>query len=467
MLEEQADCKDVSSMPLLACAESNVAVDQLAIGLLKRGIKVVRVGTTSRASDEVHGALLQTRVQEHHDWSRLEQEKANLEDEFEDLDHKESNGQIIMSKRREVRGALNDRKRALRDAEKALARYVIRSCDVLCTTLVGAGAPDLSGLKFPVVVIDECTQATEPRATIAMARARGPVILVGDQNQLPPTCISQTAQRCGLGVSLFDRLTEEGCLKPLMLTKQYRMHPLLREFPSSAFYDSRLTDATCVKSRGPPSGFAWPNGQPLAFIDVGNGNEEVQGGDGASWRNPAEVRVVRRLVNDFLVAGMSPAHLGVISPYQAQVKDLVRSVPRNVEVKTIDGYQGREKELVILSCVRSNRNGRLGFLSDFRRLNVAITRPKCGLIVVGNADTLQHDPVWSSYLHFFRERHLFASLGGPKPGTKEDALPIVIDNGPASPKTQIHRQQDAVSLDFFTGHGTGSEYRAVSGAGFW
>jgi len=197
------------------------------------------------------------------------------------------------------------------------------------------------------------------------------------------------------------------------------MHPVIREFPSERFYEGRLDDGCSREERPAPAGFLWPDWDaPVAMIPV-EGSEESDE-EGSSRANRSEAAMVLKIVNDLLVTGdITPDQIGVITPYNGQVRlldDLFHESggrgPNDrypgLEIKSVDGYQGREKEVIVFSTVRANENGEVGFLSDRRRLNVAITRAKRGLIIIGHPTTLRHDSTWSSWLDWAQDRGLHA-----------------------------------------------------------
>ena len=197
------------------------------------------------------------------------------------------------------------------------------------------------------------------------------------------------------------------------------MHPVLREFPSARFYENRLEDGCTPDQRPPPAGFLWPDwDHPMAFIPVA-GAEEVDE-EGKSRSNRDEAAKVLGIVDALLAMGDITADgIGVVAPYNGQVRLLSQLFDEaggreagqpygGLEIKSVDGYQGREKDVIVFSTVRANDAGEVGFLSDYRRLNVAITRAKRGLIVLGHPTTLRHDPNWRAYLDWAEERGLFA-----------------------------------------------------------
>jgi len=253
---------------------------------------------------------------------------------------------------------------------------------------------------------------------IPLTKGARHVVLVGDHQQLPPTVISRRAEEGGLAQSLFERLNLLGA-PTTMLTTQYRMHPVIREWPSERFYHGKLEDGVGADERVAPAGFVWPDwDSPVAFVPV-EGVEDTSP-DGASKQNMDEAALAIRVVDMLLSGGdISPSDIGVVTPYSGQVRllnDLFENAGgreeseryHGLEIKTVDGYQGREKEVIVLSAVRANDAGEIGFLKDRRRLNVAITRARRGLIVLGNPRTLRHDSNWSSWCDWASERGLEA-----------------------------------------------------------
>lgn len=309
----------------------------------------------------------------------------------------------------------------------------------MCCTLSGAGMDLLRKFTeehenfggrdgavpaFDALIVDEATQATEPELLIALRHAPPVVILVGDEMQLPPTVVSNAARRAGLGISAFERLVRAG-IEKYQLTHQYRMHPAISHFPSRHFYASALVDRVSPHDRLAPPGFAWPDeANPVAVLAVRSGREEGGGGrvkkrarDGEPWRagghsivNVAEAEAVVKVVGEMLSAShrsaarncVGAAGIGVITFYKAQAELIRRKLDASrisecakVECSTVDGFQGREKEVIVLSCVRAQSgDGRpeLGFLRDGRRLNVALTRARRGLIIACHPPTLLRRP---------------------------------------------------------------------------
>ena len=432
---------------VLACAASNVAVDNILDRLVrerdtddaqglkgqraKEGLKVVRLGSPAKVQPWLESHTLGA------------------------LAAKTPIGKKAASLREQARGDYSPRGAAARrqaaGMERVAAEQVLRDADVVCCTCVGAGDELLEGFTFRIACVDEATQAPEPVALIPLTKAVAGV-LVGDQMQLPPTVTSRKAESCGLGVSLFERLERLG-LVPDLLDRQYRMHPALAEWPSKAFYGGRVSSNPTPVDRPPALGLPWPSkttGQygriPMAFVEIDG--QERRAPDGLSILNEAEARAAVAVVEtllaasprDTLVDGMlsvrSPGDIGVIAPYAAQVRrlrELWASSPayinsaadfsatsdkpgwdvdaearaeRELEVHSVDGFQGREKEVIVLCTVRANSGGSLGFVADDRRLNVAVTRAKRGLVVLGNRATLSSDKTWREWIRWVDKRGL-------------------------------------------------------------
>ena len=395
--------------PLLACAESNVAVDNLLEGLLELGVKAVRFGRPVKVRETLREATLDAKISIHPKQDEVEfirEENEALQSKLRDLKGKEKG----LAHR-----DINRNYREIRELESRIVDEVIADAEVLCTTNIGAGHFTLVNRRFPVVLIDEATQASEPSALVPIVKGCRQLILVGDHRQLPPTIISLDAENGGLGIPLFERLLENG-VPAHMLTTQYRMHPTIREFPSARFYENLLEDGCNSDDRPAPAGFLWPDwDRPVAFIPVHGA--EIEDDTSSSRSNMDEAAAVIDVLQSLLAAGdLLPEQIGVISPYSGQVRlirDLVDEYGGDdaflgLEVKTVDGYQGREKEVIVLSTVRANENGNVGFLSDARRLNVALTRARRGLIVIGDDRTLRHNKVWSAWLDWIDEMGFMA-----------------------------------------------------------
>jgi predicted DNA helicase len=279
---------------------------------------------------------------------------------------------------------------------------------VILATNSSSALESIARVKFDVAIIDEASQATIPSVLIPIAKAHR-FILAGDHKQLPPTIISERAGE--LSKTLFEELIRMYPFKSQLLNIQYRMNSLLMKFPNEEFYgnslksDSSVDDITINDIL--ESSY---REEALLFIDTSDADREGETHlkDSKSIINELEAKTSAGIVQDYLNAGVSEEDIGIISPYADQVKIIQEMTP--VEVKTVDGFQGREKEIIIISTVRSNENGNIGFLSDLRRLNVAITRAKRKLIIIGNKNTLKANPTYERLISFCEERNLLVKI---------------------------------------------------------
>jgi len=382
---------------ILVCAPSNVAVDHLAEKIHLTGLRVVRLASKSREAvdSSVDHLCLHNMVRTLAD-SRSELRKLQ---QLRDL-------QGELSRKDETR---------FRDLKRKAEQELLRAADVICTTCVGSGDPRLRGYKFKHVLVDEATQATEPECLIPVVSGCQQLVLVGDHCQLGPVVLCKEAIKAGLGQSMFERLVILG-MRPIRLEVQYRMHPCLSEFPSNTFYEGTLQNGvTSAQRRQPSITFPWPHpDRPLMFL-VTTSPEEIAA-SGTSYLNRAEASLVEKLVTSLLRGGVTPQQVGVITPYEGQraytMQHMQHSGPlktqlyRDIEVASVDSFQGREKDYIILSCVRSNDSVGIGFLNDPRRLNVALTRCKYGLIVVGNPKVLAKQPLWNALINHFKRQEV-------------------------------------------------------------
>jgi ATP-dependent RNA/DNA helicase IGHMBP2 len=379
---------------VLACAPSNVAVDNLAERLLRAGLRIVRLGHPARIQAAVRDVSLAAQVEQAPEQKVFRDVRREV-DQYLRRMHRAKSRQDRFSARNEVRRLRTE----LRQLESGVTRGIVDGADVVLATNVGAADPLLAAIEFDRLVIDEAAQALEAACWIPLQRARC-VVLAGDHRQLPPTIQSEAAARGGLARTLFERLAESPRAATIarMLTVQYRMHARIMAWPGQRLYGGRivaapavaghlLTDLPGVITTG------W-TGEPLCFVDTaGCGHDETPGDDDGSKSNPGEAGLVVKIVTDLREAGVEAAAIAVITPYNAQVQ-LLRSLlahEPDLEIGTVDGLQGREKEAVVVSLVRSNETGEVGFLAELRRLNVALTRARRHLTVVGDSATLAHD----------------------------------------------------------------------------
>ena len=340
-----------SKSKVLVAAETNMAVDNLTRKLLQRNVMVVRVGSIEHMSDDIRQVSLEHQLQIKH----LELGKNKVRSNFTDV------------------------------------QAILGAAEVIATTCTGAGSSMLKGLAFPFVLIDEATQATEPVSLVSIVHQCEQLVLIGDPEQLPPTLISSTDRSCTLSKSLFHRLYE--LCPSFFLEEQHRMHPTIAEFPSKEFYSGRLKSAPDLDKRTSSLDLVWSS--TLVFINVKASREQHFG---VSYKNLVEAEMVVKVIENLLSKNVNQTEIAVLTPYAGQVmciREKLGQVTKCVEVCSVDGFQGREKEVIVFSTVRT---GMLGFTGDKHRMNVLLTRAKHGIIGIGCYSALSTDPTWASWL---------------------------------------------------------------------
>lgn len=394
---------------VLACAASNLAVDNLFERLLARGVRAVRIGHPARVLPELRDHTLDLLVERHpdvHIARQLVRQAGKLRDKASKWTRGRPEPGQKQSLRDEARQLIQDARRI----EAMVVAHLLDSADVICGTLTALDSELLGQRAFSLAVIDEACQTTEPACWIPLLRSER-VVVAGDHRQLPPTVVSPEALREGFGVSLLERLMlRDPHTLARRLDVQYRMHNQIMGFSSDEFYHGTLEAHPSVAThllRDLP-GVAddeW-TATPAHFVDTaGASYDEELEPDGESRRNPGEARAVARIVDLLLERGVDAGSVGVIAPYAAQtrlLREQLATAAPGVEVDTVDGFQGREKEAIIISLVRSNANGEIGFLADYRRMNVALTRARRKLIVVGDSATLAHHDFYQRLLDYFQ-----------------------------------------------------------------
>ncbi len=430
---------------ILACADSNIAVDNLVERLVASGLQVVRIGHPARLLPTVQQVSLPHLITKHPDFHRLKQLREALDRLYQErnrwqaptprwrrgLSDREIHrlarankpyrgvpARILQSMARwlKVHERIQPLYQELQRLEQHIIRDILRKADVVCATNVGAGQEVLADERFDVVVLDEATQSLEPACLIPMHKG-GTFIMAGDHKQLPPTVIAHEAWQA-LSHTLFERLIEHYREEiSEMLRIQYRMHEKIMRFPSEEFYEGKLVAHPSVAHRTlrdypvhwQPSLLsdlqrqAWDPDEPLVWIDTAPDTER-QKPQSTSFYNPEEAEKILHLLEALETLGLKPEDVGVISPYEDQVVLLRnKNTIQGLEIHTVDGFQGREKEAIILSLVRANHDGQIGFLQDLRRLNVAITRARSKLIVLGCSETVRHHPTYARFLAYVRQ----------------------------------------------------------------
>ncbi|XP_002755681.3 DNA-binding protein SMUBP-2 [Callithrix jacchus] len=397
-------------LKVLCCAPSNIAVDNLVERLALCKQRILRLG---------HPARLLESIQQHSlDAVLARSDSAQIvADIRKDIDQVFVRNKKTQDKREKsnFRNEIKLLRKELKEREEAAMLESLTSANVVLATNTGASADGPLKLlpegHFDMVVIDECAQALEASCWIPLLQA-GRCILAGDHKQLPPTTVSHRAALAGLSLSLMERLANEyGVSVVRTLTVQYRMHQAIMRWASEAMYLGQLTAHPSVAGhllRDLPGVAATEEtGVPLLLVDTaGCGLFELEEEDEQSKGNPGEVRLISLHIQALVDAGVPARDIAVVSPYNLQVDLLRQSLAHRhpeLEIKSVDGFQGREKEAVILSFVRSNRKGEVGFLAEDRRINVAVTRARRHVAVICDSHTVNHHAFLKTLVEYFTQ----------------------------------------------------------------
>ena len=393
---------------VLACSDSNGSVDNILERLIKMdNIKLTRLGHPQRISKDNIKHTLAYQVENHSDYSKKEHVIKKIEElvqirqthtkprpqfrrglKDDEIRYYASKGRPTrginsekiksMAKWLEYNDKINKLYDKLDEIEDEIIKDIIDSSDIILSTNSSAALDSIQDTKFDLVVVDEASQTTIPSILIPLAKAPK-FILAGDHKQLPPTILS-------------------------------RMNSKLMDFPNKTFYNNSLKTYSKIQNINLSDISSVEEEDVFSFMDTSllKNNEEKHLKDSKSIINPTEAEICLKLLNHYLDNGISKQDIGIISPYLDQVRLIGDKC--DVEVKTVDGFQGREKEIIIISTVRSNDNGNIGFLKDLRRLNVALTRAKRKLVIIGNANTLSENQTYRDLIDFAVSNNMFVSL---------------------------------------------------------
>ncbi|WP_457625785.1 IGHMBP2 family helicase [Persephonella sp.] len=423
---------------ILATADSNTAVDNIVEGLIKRGINVVRIGHPARLKKELLDVSIDAKVENHPKYQEIKKIEKKIQKlrtlqegykkpvpqrrrglSYEEIVRYAKTGKKVRGHKVETLKSMAEWIRLQKNIQKLINQKrkieehiieeILENAEVICATNSGAGSDFLLEDIFDVVFIDEASQSTEPSCLIPLIKGKK-AVLAGDHKQLPPTILHPQAK--GLSFTMFERFIKIYPESAYMLRVQYRMNDVIKEFPSKEFYGGELISAPSVKDRklsditGKKGNTPITDDTPVVFIDTGGKFLEKQKKGSRSKYNPQEAQTVKDIVNRLKEVGVMPEDIGIITPYKDHEEYLKKIIP-DVEVKTVDGFQGREKEVIIISLVRSNPDEEIGFLDDLRRLNVALTRAKRKLIVIGDEKTLSSNEIYKKFIGFVKEKGKF------------------------------------------------------------
>lgn len=398
--------------PVLVAAPSNTAVDLLSEKLTDNGLYVLRIGNPARVSEKLFSLTLDSRMAAHPATKEIKRLKKKAA-EFKDMAHKYKRN--FGQAEREQRKALFDEARNILKEVERTEQYILDDilarARVIAATLVGANHYTIRNLRYATTVIDEAGQALEPACWIPILKSPR-LVLAGDHCQLPPTIKSDEAARGGLNRTLLEKCVTAHPEAVTLLEEQYRMNTLIMGYSSEVFYENRLKAHPAVAGHTLVEGEA-----PLAFIDTaGCGFDERPEGTGLT--NPEEAAFLVRHAAQLLTSLTGKPTVAIISPYRNQVhllQELVASSPAlrewgdRISVNTIDSFQGQERDIVYIGMTRSNPDNRIGFLADIRRMNVAMTRARKKLVVIGDSSTLSSVPFYDGFIHYAQQHEAYQS----------------------------------------------------------
>lgn len=449
--------------PIMLAAHTNVAVDNLADGCIKAGLRVVRIGPSARAragidqytldayflrhpakprldqikrrldtldrlkSDYEMGRMSSSAVRQELEepssadgaaaaqtWEDIMAEREEKAEREEERSATQSSGGTASEEYEAIKKQLNRLKATYFFLRASIRGEILNGADVICGSAIAAGSPELDMIDLPVVFFDEASMATEPVSLVPLMKGCRHLSIIGDHKQLPPVVTSVEAKQGGLSRSLFERLIQSDAHIPsTMLNVQFRMHPSLAEFPNRTFYGGALENGAGTELIPTVESSYWPStledANRLCFIN--HTGREAKAENSTSLHNLSEARILLDLITDLLYLNptLTGDDIGIVTPYAGQQilldKMLSESSPErrraaatlanrsselgNIDVHTVDGFEGREKKVILFSTVRTNPQGYVGFLADGRRLNVALTRAQSALFVVGNIETLK------------------------------------------------------------------------------
>lgn len=372
---------------LIVCAPSNAAVDNIAKKLVEKKINILRVGNSTKVDDEIFPYTSEGKMQDSAEQKQIKKLKIRAE-EFRRMAHQYRRN--FGREEREQRKLLISEVRSIRQEIKKLRAYseekLLDSASVVIGTPIGLLNDLNNKIRFDVLVMDEAGQCLEPLAWVVFPYAQS-WILAGDPFQLPPTVLSEEAQKNGFNQSILE-VAFAHCENHYFLDTQYRMRSSIANYSSQYFYNGALNTPPHLADEG----------SHILFYDTaGTGYEEQSGNDGVSLLNQGELDSVIAIIDQ---QSLEPKKVAFISPYAGQVQQAKERLPKEIRISTIDSFQGQEGDTIIISLVRSNPDGTIGFLQDYRRMNVALTRAKEKLIVIGDSSTIGQDPFYAGFLSY-------------------------------------------------------------------
>ncbi len=393
-----------SGKRMIAVAPSNAAVDHLTLQLAKEGINVVRVGNLLKAGKDVLPFTLKIKAEADRQMdvvNRLKKESDSIRKKaFRYIRNFDKEAQ---QKRKAYRQELNILRKDIRKIVRQIEDHILGSTTIITGTFMGV-QPFISGRKnpFDILFVDEAGQPSEPLIW-GTAQHVNQLFLAGDPFQLPPTLFSDKAVELGLAKSLIE-VGLEHKIPSTLLRMQYRMNDDLMQFSNAQFYEGKLSSSEHVAGQK----LAEDPFLPFEFIDTAGCGFEEQQDDWGGISNPGELKILSKRLEE--LQGVSSSEIGLISPYRRQVALLQAEFKeKQIKCETIDSFQGQERMVIFISLVRSNDNQKIGFLSDYRRMNVALTRAQKKLILIGDSATIGQDEFYSELLHYIETKGSYRS----------------------------------------------------------
>lgn len=408
---------------VLVCAPTNSAVDLLTEKLTELGLNVLRLGHPARISEELQQSSLDGKMSSSAYYKDVKNLRKNAEEYFKMAGkYKRTFGKEDAQQRAAFYAEARNCIKEARVLEDYIVDELFNTAQVICCTPVTSTHKGLTRKKFNTLFFDEASQALEPMIWIPLLKCKR-LILAGDHFQLPPVVKSVEAKRGGLGDTVLDK-----CIvlnqSTVLLNRQYRMSAAIMGFSNAYFYNNELIADESVISQLLVNDENSYLGKSVEFIDTaGCGFDEIQNLETLSYYNPSEAQIVlkhlRELIENYeRESAYSEIEIGIISPYKEQREWLIDNLDvdasilskiKSIQIKTIDGFQGEERDVIYISLVRSNSKQEIGFLSDLRRMNVAITRAKKKLVVIGDSATIGANPFYQSFLEYCETHGLYRS----------------------------------------------------------
>jgi len=403
---------------ILVVAPSNTAVDLLSDKLSEEGLNVLRIGNPARVSERLLSLTLDYKMAEHSHTKEIKRLKKQAS-AYLDMAHKYKRnfGKAERDQRKALFAEARNIMKEVDNSEQYIINDLVGKAQVITATLVGANHYTIRNLKFATVVIDEAGQALEPACWIPILKAQK-VILAGDHCQLPPTVKSTEAAQNGLSTTLLEKCVALHPEAVVLLEEQYRMHEMIMGYSSIAFYGDKLKAHDSVARH-----VLFSEDNPLVFVDTaGCGFDEKT--ERTSTYNPEEAAFLFKHLTQ-LVSALDDHYephnfpsIAIISPYKQQIDTLkeqfmsspaLQAYEHRIAINTIDSFQGQERDIVYISMTRSNPESKIGFLSDIRRMNVAMTRARKKLVVIGDSATLSQFPFYADFISWTQEKNAYQS----------------------------------------------------------